>query len=196
MKTRMSYLTTAFVLAVILALLFAAYPADSLSQLANQQPRNAAAAGPLPINNAVAISIPASDSSATTHTVTGLYNEPDSSSEVAEWLMPGTSVRLLGRSADGAYFAIAYGELSEKVGGWIAAKDLDVESSDTHVVAMAMVFQQPGSGDDFTNMLTYGQAITVLGTSPDGSWTAVARKDSDHSLIGWVLTSDLQTEAR
>lgn len=196
MKTQIGYQKTAIVLAVSLALVFAAYPAGKLSELVNQQPQNAAAAGPVSADAAIAIFIPASESSAMTNTVAGLHTEPDSGSEVVEWLMPGMSIGLLGRSADGAYFAVSGGVKNGKVVGWIAAKDMEIERTDTHAIAMAKVYRQPDTGDGFSNMLTYGQAITVLGTSSDGAWSAVAKADGNHKLIGWVLTSELQTEPR
>lgn len=196
MKTQKIFHITVFALAVYLAFFLAAKPADLLSKLVYQQPKNVLAAGPDAIDNAVAILIPDAESNAMTHTVTALYNDPDSSSDVVQWLMPGQSVRLLGRSMDGLFFAVAGGEASEKVAGWIADKDISVEEISTHMVGMTKVYRQPDANDEFVNMLTYGQAINVLGTSRDGAFSAVARKDGDQKLIGWVLTSELQTEPK
>lgn len=194
MKTHKIFQTTTITLAVLMALVLGAYSAAKPGKLVNLEPHNAAVAGPLTVSDAIAIYIPASESSGMTNTVAGLFTEPDSASEVVEWLMPGMSVGLLGRSANGAYFAISGGVKTGKVVGWIEADNLIVESTSTHMIAMAEVYQQPDKDSEIVNMLTYGKAINVLGTTPDGDWSAVASQDGDRGLIGWVLTSDLQTE--
>lgn len=196
MNARTNFQQTKMVMAIFLALCSAALLGILLNGLVSQQPDNAAAAGPLALDDVVAILMPAAESSAMTHTVTALFQEPDASSEVNEWLMPGVSIRVLGRSADGAYFAVAGGDLGEAVAGWIKAKDVDAVDTSTHAIAMAKVYRQPDASEDFTNMLTYGQAINVLGTSRDGKFLAVAKNDRDQTLIGWVLKTDLQTEPR
>lgn len=197
MSSRMRFATVAVLLAVSLALLAAPAAMAGVGDPSSNQPPSGQTtevsvssqrlAAP---ETAVAALTVTPSRVFTTYTVTGLYTQPDISSAVISWIMPNAPVRILGLSSDLAFFAMASSGNNSAVAGWIAARDLNFKPTMERAIRVAMIYRQADTSSARVNYLVPGQAVELLGVSPDGRWAAV-RIGGDMRTAGWVQSVHL-----
>ena len=180
MKSRMRFPMVAVLMAVSLALLAAPAVMAGVGDPASTQPGTGQASAlsvasqRLAAPDTALAALPVTSSRVfRTYTVTGLYTQPDKSSAVISWIMPNAPVRILGLSSDLAFFAMASSENSSVVAGWIAARDLNFKPTIERAIRVAMVYRLADTSSGAVNYLVPGQAVELLGVSPDGKWAAV-----------------------
>jgi hypothetical protein len=125
--------------------------------------------------------------------VTGLYAQPNSSSAVISWVMPGLSVRILGLSSDLAYYAVAGSENSAQVSGFIAIKAVDARPAVGRARNLSVIYRQNDTTSRVIDVLAPGAVMGLLGVTVDGKWSAVA-VHSPRPSIGWVASADVSRE--
>jgi hypothetical protein len=202
MINRMHFTTVAVLLAALLALIAApavmAEVGDPVSALPRTGRASASSAASLrlAVPDAAVAALPVTSSRVfRTYTVTGLHTQPDTSSAVISWIMPNSPVRILGLSRDLAFYAMATNENSPIVAGWIAMRDVAFEPPMEPALRVAMVYGQPDTSGDVIDYVVPGQAVSLLGVSPDGKWAAV-RIGGVTGTAGWLQSVHLRQTLR
>jgi len=128
-------------------------------------------------------------------TLARVYQAPDDTSAVINLLAPAQSARILGRSLDRRYYAVANAGSQDRPFGWVQAAEVQSESPVVaHTITLTFLYRQPGS-ESVTGMINPAQTMTIFGRSPDGKYLAVAGQDGQ-SFRGWALASEVQVGNR
>lgn len=143
---------------------------------------------------AVALEALAGQTSGKTINLTKVYQQPDSSSIVVYVLQPTSEVKIMGRSEDGDWYAIADNKNDQEAGGWIASMDLTVEKVIGEVRSLTMVYQQADSGSLVVNVLTPSQQVELLGRAAGSSWLAIRNQAGGRNSIAYVPGADVKIE--
>jgi hypothetical protein len=147
-----------------------------------------------------------------------VYRAPESGSEVAAVFSPTqTPFQLLGRSADGRWFAVADPANPDDLAGWIQAGVVELHGDLENLPQMApftrvetaatsngttailtKVYALPGAGQVVVDIRMPQDEIQVQGRSADGEWLAVADPANPDVHLGWIPAGEvaLQNELK
>jgi hypothetical protein len=142
---------------------------------------------------------------ATTRSLTMVYETPAADNRVANVLMPAAEVTLSGRSSDGKWLAV--GNNTEVIEGWVHKSDISIEgnlvslpvirvaqSITATTRSLTMVYQTPAVDSPVANVLMPAAEVTLAGRSSDGKWLALADGNDAQTIKGWIQKSELRTD--
>jgi hypothetical protein len=142
---------------------------------------------------------------ATTRSLTMVYETPAADSRVANVLMPIAEVTLAGRSSDGKWLAV--GNNTEVIEGWVQKSDIRIEgnlvslpvirvaqSITATTRSLTMVYETPAGNSRVTDVLMPIAEVTLTGRSSDGKWLALADGNDAQTIKGWIQKSELRTD--
>ena len=179
------------------------------------------APGPTPDPNIPVAVIPtpaAGEPSATANYSTAVYSGPGTNYVVYSTLLPGTTVKVIGKSEDGLWWAISV-PVAPNGSGWVDAAWVSVSNADTvqvlptppvppttemvppgptdpQALALTNVYVRSGPGTNYTayGLAPYGKTGRVIGKSEDGKWWVV-RLDPTRVNAGYGWVSGDYTQA-
>jgi hypothetical protein len=141
---------------------------------------------------AVALPALAVHSTGQTISLTKVYQSPQAGSQVTAVIPPYQTIRLLGRSQDGTYFA--YASPDGEVAGWISPGEVRIAQAYAKARSLVKVYQSPEDQSSVTGVLAPAQTVALIGRSIDGHWFAIAGDSFEHRMAGWVSRAEMVTD--
>jgi hypothetical protein len=142
---------------------------------------------------------------ATTRSLTMVYETPAADSRVANVLMPAAEVTLAGRSSDGKWLAV--GNNIEVNEGWVQKSEIRIEgnlvslpviqvaqSITATTRSLTMVYETPAGNSRIADVLMPIAEVTLAGRSSDGKWLALADGNDTQTIKGWIQKSEVRTD--
>ena len=177
-----------------------------------------AQAAPAPADGKAAGSLVSKESAAYLPGLTKFYSGPDRSLEVVEVLTPSEKpLKVVGRSQDGGWLALASPEDSQKVMGWAPAGEITfqgkveelavlqtavggaapaqaIQGLAATTAVLTKVYAGPDLGQEIRDIYMAGEEVILMGRSADGSWLAVSRPGDEGKQAGWIPAGELKID--
>jgi hypothetical protein len=122
--------------------------------------------------------------------ITQVYLEPSSDSQVVSIFTPGEDVKVLGHSQDGSFLAIMNASSVQRSIYWVASSDIKLPDVTAMTGSLTKLYIKPDTSSRITSVLPPAQQVTLLGRNSASSWFAVEDPQSN-KFIGWAQSSDL-----
>jgi len=131
--------------------------------------------------------------SGTPRAMTLVYQSPDVHSTVVDMIFPGEPVGILGSTPDGEYYALAGTDVSEPVSGYVAAGDLQMESSRGRSRSVGRVYRRADAASPVVTVITPDHSFDLLGRDAGGEWIAVSGS-GDEKFTGWMPAGEVVSQ--